>query len=107
LAKYEDRSIAGALCFYTKNHVVYWHGAAYSDYFELRPVNLLMYEAIKDACENGYSWFDFNPSGGHEGVKAFKKSFGPTALRSDVVNIYSMPYRLAMKVESICRKFKN
>lgn len=101
------RSAAGALGFYAKSHVVYWRGAAYSDYFELRPVNLLMYEAIKHACENGYSWFDFNPSGGHEGVKAFKKSFGPTALRADIVSISSMSYRLAMKVESIWRKFRN
>jgi hypothetical protein len=76
LAKYEDKIIAGALCFYSKNHVVYWHGAALSDYFNMRPVNLLVYEVIKDACERNYLWFDFNPSGGHEGVKSFKKSFG-------------------------------
>ncbi len=76
LAKYEGKIIAGALCFYAKRHVVYWHGAALKDYFHLRPVHLLMYEAIKEACEKKYFWFDFNPSGSHTGVKAFKKSFG-------------------------------
>jgi hypothetical protein len=105
LAKYGDKSIAGALCFYAKHHAVYWHGAAYSEYFEFRPVNLLMFEVIRHACEKGYSWFDFNPSGGHEGVKAFKKSFGSTALRSDIVTIYSIPYRLSMKLKTISRKF--
>ena len=25
-------------------------------------------------------WFDFNPSGGHEGVRAFKKSFDAEAV---------------------------
>ena len=85
LAVYEDKVVAGALCFYSKSHVVYWHGAALEDYFTLRPVNLLLYEAIKHACEQGYAWFDFNPSGGHEGVRAFKRSFGTVSLPCPVV----------------------
>ena len=85
LAVYQGKTVAGALCFYSKNHVVYWHGAALEDYFTLRPVNLLLYEAIKHACEEGYAWFDFNPSGGHEGVRAFKRSFGTESRPSPVV----------------------
>lgn len=76
LARYNGLVIAGALCFYSPTHVVYWHGAAMSDYFHIRPVNLLMYKIINNACDNNYHWFDFNPSGGHEGVSSFKKSFG-------------------------------
>lgn len=86
LSLYDDRVIAGALCFYAKRHVVYWHGAALSAYFNLRPVNLLMYEIIKNSCERDYRWFDFNPSGGHEGVKAFKRSFGAEELKCPIVN---------------------
>ena len=85
IASFEGKMIAGALCFYAKKHVVYWHGSALSEYFNLRPVNLLMYEIIRESCENGYQWFDFNPSGGNEGVIAFKKSFGAKALNSPVV----------------------
>lgn len=87
VAIYRDEMVAGSLCFYAKKHVVYWHGAALKDYFQLRPVNLLIYEIIKDACNKGYRWFDFNPSGGHEGVKAFKKSFG-TDERSSPVYVH-------------------
>lgn len=76
ISEYQGEIIAGALCFYAVKHVVYWHGAALEKHFNLRSVNLLMYEIIKNACEDGYAWFDFNPSGGHEGVMAFKKSFG-------------------------------
>jgi lipid II:glycine glycyltransferase (peptidoglycan interpeptide bridge formation enzyme) len=36
----------------------------------------LQYEIIKDCCEKGYWWYDFNPSGGLKGTIAFKKSFG-------------------------------
>ncbi len=85
LAKYEEKIAAGALCFYAKNHVVYWHGAALSAYFDMRPVNLLMYAVIEDACERNCLWFDFNPSSGHEGVRAFKTSFGSKPLLCPVV----------------------
>ena len=84
-ARAEGRVVAGALCFYSMKHVVYWHGAALKEYFPLRPANLLIHEIVKDACERGHVWFDFNPSGGHEGVKAFKKSFGPEVRASAVV----------------------
>jgi len=85
LATYMNRIVAGALCFYAKKHVVYWHGAALEDYFYLRPANLLISDIIKASCENGYHWFDFNPSGGIEGVRAFKKSFNTLILSAPVV----------------------
>ena len=94
LSFYDNKIVAGALCFYAKKHVVYWHGAALLEYFNLRPVNLLLYEIIKDACERGYRWFDFNPSGGHEGVMKFKKSFGATEFSSNIVIKESMPYKI-------------
>ena len=103
LAEYEKKIIAGALCLYSKKHAVYWHGAALSDYFHLRPINLLMYEVIKDACEKNYLWFDFNPSGGHEGVKAFKRSFRAEALACPIVHITNkfvkIGYSLLRKIE--------
>ena len=85
LAIYQDTVVAGALTFYAKKHVVYWHGAALEAYFNLRPVQLVLYHAVKDACEKGFSWFDFNPSGGHHGVRAFKESFGTQAFSCPVI----------------------
>ncbi len=87
LARFQDQFIAGALCFYARRHVVYWHGAADEAHFELRPVNLLMQEAIRDACGRGAVWFDLNPSGGHEGVRQFKRSLGGESLPSPVVRV--------------------
>jgi CelD/BcsL family acetyltransferase involved in cellulose biosynthesis len=87
LARKEGQTIAGALCFYSRIHCAYWHGAVLEECFLLRPVHLLMHDVIRDACQRGLAWFDFNPSGDHEGVKAFKKSFGAQALPSPVVKI--------------------
>lgn len=106
LAIYNSKIVSGALCFYAKKHVVYWHGAALAKYFNLRPVNLLMYEAIKEACEKDYCWFDFNPSGGHEGVKAFKKSFGAEAFKCPVVTTETTWAKLFIKLAGIIQKVK-
>jgi len=92
----DNIAIAGALTFYAKEHVVYWHGAALAKYFHLRPVNLLIYEIIKDTCDKHYRWFDFNPSGGHKGTAAFKRSFGTESLSCPM--IYSeIPWIKAVK----------
>ena len=94
LAEHKSNIIAGALCFYAVKHIVYWHGAAQQSSFGLRPSNLLLSEIIKDAIDKGYSWFDFNPSGGHSGVDAFKKSFGTTLMPAPVYETISRKSKL-------------
>jgi len=87
LAKYCSQPVAGALCFYAKRHVAYWHGAALEKYFHLRPVQLLLFDIIANSVDKGYFWFDFNPSGGHEGVRSFKKGFGTTTLSTPWIEL--------------------
>ncbi|WP_293104412.1 GNAT family N-acetyltransferase [Moorena sp. SIO3I6] len=103
LAIYQEQVVSGILCFYAKKHVVYWHGATLEDFFHLRPVNLLMYESIKDACEQKYDCFDFNPSGGHEGVKEFKQRFGSEALSCPIVTAEDSITRVLAAVKSKLR----
>lgn len=111
LAQYENSIIAGALCLYAGKHVAYWHGAALSQHFKRRPVNLLMYESIRDACKQGYQWFDFNPSGGHEGAKSFKRSFGTEALPSNIITAAPKSLlllgRLKRTVSGVLAKFNH
>jgi hypothetical protein len=76
IASVKGRTVAGVLVLYCNNHAVYWHGSSLEEYFEYCASNLLHVEIIKDTCNKGYRYYDFNPSGGHEGVAKFKKSFG-------------------------------
>jgi predicted N-acyltransferase len=105
LAIHENEIVAGAICLYSPRTVVYWHGAALASHFALRPVNLLLHEIIKDASEHGFRWFDFNPSGGLEGVKNFKKSFGATALASDVLQMTSPAVAAISNCRSLLGKY--
>ncbi len=87
IATMEDRLIAGALTFRSRTHVSYWHGAALESHFHLRPVHWLLHEVIRTACDEGYRWFDFNPSGGLDGVRAFKRGFGTQSLPTPTVSV--------------------
>ncbi len=101
IAIYQDKIISGALCFYSKRHVVYWHGATLSSYFDCRPANLLMHELILDSCSQGFSWFDFNPSGGHKGVITFKESFGAKQLNCPVYKVESQTFKKYKKIDEL------
>jgi len=76
LAEFEEKVVAGALVFCWNRHAVYWHGAALSDYFNTR-APLVLQAAIIEHCQSaGFDHYDFNPSGGHDGVVRFKEGFG-------------------------------
>lgn len=67
---------AGAWVFYWNRHAVYWHGATDVAFADHRPANVLHADIIRDCCRGGGRYYDFNPSGGHEGVARFKSRFG-------------------------------
>jgi hypothetical protein len=85
LAKLDGQIVSGAVCLYGKQTIAYWHGASLEEYFNLRPVNLLMYTIMQRGRESGQLWFDFGSSGGLESVANFKRSFGATPLSCPIV----------------------
>jgi len=104
IARYGNQIISGAVCFYSKTHAVYWHGAALETYFHLRAPTLLMREIIKAACDEKRLWFDFNPSGGHKGVQVFKERFGAKAVSCPSVSYLSFRLRTAYLTSGLARR---
>jgi hypothetical protein len=76
VARFEGKVISGLVVLYQNQHLVTWHGATLESHFKYRPVDLLYSAVIKEACESGYKYFDFNYSGGHENVVYFKERYG-------------------------------
>jgi hypothetical protein len=103
LASHDGRPVAGALCLYAGRHASYWLGGALEEHFSVRPVHLLLHEAIAHACESGLDWFDLNPSGGHAGVDAIKKGFGAVRLPSPVVAVTGARARALSGARSLLR----
>jgi hypothetical protein len=104
LAQINDVPIAGVLCFYWNRHAVSWHGAGSGELFnKYRPNDLLYDHASRHAAENGFNWFDCNPSGDFKGVADFKEHVGAQKILSRVVNQRSPMRRTAEFLRSIVR----
>jgi hypothetical protein len=80
LAEKEGQIIAGIIVLAWQKKLLYWHGCSRGEFFRDYPNNLLHYEIIKWACENGFAHYDMGPSMEMEGVIKFKKSFGAEQL---------------------------
>ena len=76
LAEREGETLGGALNFYWNQHAVGWHSAVYAEALDSYAFAILVADAVDEACDRGFTWFDLNPSGGLEGVAAFKSRFG-------------------------------
>ncbi len=77
--------VGGNLNFYHNSHCVEWHAAFDDRIFGSGARNMLVHNIVVDAMEGGYRFYDFNPSGGHEGTRAFKKSFGTSEWPANIV----------------------
>lgn len=73
----EDVLIGGGLFMKHKQiHVSSWLPVCDRAYTNINANLFLYYTLIKYYKEQNFQYFDFNPSGGHEGVHAFKKKLG-------------------------------
>jgi len=79
VARLGSEIVAGALVFYAPSHAAWWHGSAAAAHFGKRPMNLLLHEMIRDACEQDLAIFDFGPSHAHGGVEEFKSGYAADA----------------------------
>ena len=76
LAEIDGKTVSGLLIFYWNRRAVCWHSATSDEGLRDYAYSVLVADAIDDAARRGLDWFDFNPSGGHEGVVYFKRQFG-------------------------------
>ena len=72
----DNELICGGLFLKNNRHVVSWLSIAATRALAMKPYEYLYFNLIFHYKEQGYKWFDFNPSGGHEGVVKFKAGFG-------------------------------
>ena len=67
--------VAGALVFYAPRHAAWWHASVAAAHSSKRPMNLLLHEMIRDACEQDLAILDLGPSHAHGGVEEFKSGY--------------------------------
>jgi CelD/BcsL family acetyltransferase involved in cellulose biosynthesis len=80
LADAGSTPIAGAVFLAWKSTVTYKYGASLREFARLRANNLLLWEAIRWACEQGCARFDFGKTDlENMGLRAFKEGWGARA----------------------------
>jgi lipid II:glycine glycyltransferase (peptidoglycan interpeptide bridge formation enzyme) len=77
LALYHNKVIAGGVFFHFGNKAIYKYGASDRNYLNLRPNNLIMWQAIEWFAENGFKQFSFGRTEqGNDGLLQFKRGWG-------------------------------
>jgi CelD/BcsL family acetyltransferase involved in cellulose biosynthesis len=77
IVEVDGRPIAAAVFLAWNRTVIYKFGASDASAWSLRPNHLIMWHAIRTACEEGYRYFDFGRTDvGQEGLRQFKLSWG-------------------------------
>lgn len=92
----EGDIVGGNLNFYQSRHCVEWHAVFDKAFLKFGSRNFLVHTIIMDALSNGYYFYDFNPSGGHEGARTFKQTFGTTKTSAGVIHRRHIPYGVVM-----------
>jgi hypothetical protein len=90
LAKHSGKFIAGAIFLCYKDTVYYWHGASHREYLNVAPNDLILWELIKWARQEGYEYYDLvrvEPDR-LPGIASFKMKFG-----GDIVPCYYLAKR--------------
>lgn len=95
--------IGGGVFVQHNGHVSSWLPSILTKYLPMKPYEFLFYNLIKFYKEQIFQWFDFNPSGGHEGVVRFKAGFG--TIKKPVLN-YNYQSRM-MKFSYYLNALKN
>jgi CelD/BcsL family acetyltransferase involved in cellulose biosynthesis len=77
VAEVEGRPAAGAVFLAWNGTIVYKYSAARPELFRFRPVHLILWHAIRWACESGYRSFDFGRSElDDDSLREFKRGWG-------------------------------
>jgi len=101
LASYDDKNVAGGVYFHFGEKAVYKYGASAMAYQNLRANNLVMWEAIKWYCHNGFDHFCFGRTEPeNQGLIQFKSGWGTTEQK---ISYYLYDFR---KEEFISAKSK-
>ncbi len=78
-AEWMGKTISASVFFHFGNKAIYKYGASDHEYQHLRANNLVMSEAIKWYCLNGYDNFSFGRTDiDHDGLLQFKRGWGVT-----------------------------
>jgi len=104
LAEMGGEVVSGLIVFYWNGRAVWWHAGTSDEGLRADAASVLVSDAIEDAVQRGSQWFDFNPSGGHEGVVYFKEEFGAERMPLRVLSCVPVHARALRGIRTAARR---
>ena len=112
VAEYDEKIIAANLMLFFDDTATYLHGASGNEYRNLMAPYLLQWQAILDAKNDGYKFYDLGgikTSGGWQGITKFKLGFSPETKPMEFPGSYDiiidrnkyLLYRVLQKIKSL------
>ena len=89
LAEYDETVVNGALVFVFGDRAYYWSAVSEYEYRDLNGGSLLLWQAIKDAADDGCAVFDLGRTREGSGVYHYKKSLGGS--KQTLNDVYYFP----------------
>lgn len=103
----EGTLIGGGIFVRHNGHISSWLPSILTKYLPMKPYEFLFYNLIKFYKEQRFQWFDFNPSGGHEGVVRFKAGFGAKKKYFSIFKHSSDTAKTLLKTYNILRRIRD
>ncbi|TFG94031.1 MAG: GNAT family N-acetyltransferase [Myxococcales bacterium] len=97
VARLGSEVVAGALVFYAPRHAAWWHASTAAAHFRKRPMNLLLHEMIRDACEQDLAILDLGPSHAHDGVEEFKAGYAAEVFACPMIRTEPRSWRTRLR----------
>ena len=83
LAEWQGKIIAGVVFLNHQDTIYYKFNASDENHLQKRPNHLIIWEAIRYACANGYKYLDFGRCAlEEEGLRTFKRRWGATEINA-------------------------
>lgn len=102
MAVYNKKTIAGAIYFHFGKNAIYKYGASDMTSANLRPNNLVMWEAIRHCITKGFSNFSFGITEmSNEGLLRFKRGWG---VNEQMINYYKYNLKSETYIKDSFRK---
>lgn len=101
LAFLDDNLLGGHLNFYFKDTVIAWNGVTTRDSRSMQASTLLYSACLRDACKNGYRYYNLGGSLGKRSLMDYKEAIGGKLYRYQTMRWQSMTVKMGRSL----RKF--
>ncbi|MBI2847917.1 MAG: GNAT family N-acetyltransferase, partial [Chloroflexi bacterium] len=76
LARYQDKPVSGIILFSLNKTIMYWSAVSDAAYRNLNAGDLLLWQAIREGCDDEKETFDFGRTREGSTVRMYKEGFG-------------------------------